>query len=63
MKYQVTFSVTDVYPTVEIDAHDRDEAIRNYHDLWQQGKLSPELVKDAQWRVVSTMKRTMPKGS
>ena len=32
MKYKVTFSVTDVYPTVEVDAKDRDEAIRLYHD-------------------------------
>ena len=55
MKYKVTFSVTDIYPTVEIDAQDRDEAIKHYHDLWKQGKLSPELVKDAQWRVMSTM--------
>ncbi len=55
MKYKVTFSVTDIYPTVEIDAQDRDEAIKAYHDLWKQGKLAPELVKDAEWRVVSTM--------
>ena len=55
MKYKVTFSVTDIYPTVEIDAKDRDEAIKAYHDLWKQGKLAPEIVKDAQWRVVSTM--------
>ena len=55
MKYKVTFSVTDIYPTVEVEAHDRDEAIRLYHDLWKQGKLSPEIVKDAQWRVLSTM--------
>ncbi len=55
MKYKVTFSVTDIYPTVEIDARDRDEAIKAYHDLWKQGKLAPELVKDAEWRVVSTM--------
>ena len=55
MKYKVTFSVTDVYQTVEVEAHDRDEAIKLYHDLWKQGKLSPEIVKDAQWRVLSTM--------
>ena len=56
MKYKVTFSVTDTYPTVEVEAHDRDEAIRLYHDLWKQGKLSPEIVKDAHWHVVSTWK-------
>ena len=55
MKFKVSFSVTDTYPTVEIEAQDRDEAIRLYHDLWKQGKLSPEIVKDAQWRVLSTM--------
>ena len=55
MKYKVTFSVTDIYPTVEVEAHDRDEAIKLYHDMWKQGKLSPEIVKDAQWRVLSTM--------
>ena len=57
MKYKVTFSVTDIYPTVEIDAQDRDEAIKAYHDLWKQGELAPEIVKDAQWRIVSTMKK------
>ena len=56
MKYKVTFSVTDIYPTVEVEAHDRDEAIKLYHDLWKQGKLTPEIVKDAGWRVVSTWK-------
>ncbi len=54
MKYNVSFSVTDLYPTVKIEAKDRDEAIKQYHDLWKQGKLTPEIVKDAQWRVVST---------
>ena len=63
MKYKVSFSVTDIYPTVEIDAKDRNEAIKNYHDLWKQEKLSPEIVKDAQWRVLSTMKLNKPKGS
>ena len=57
MKYKVTFSVTDIYPTVEVEAQDRDEAIKLYHDLWKQGKLTPEgIVKDAQWRVLSTWK-------
>ncbi len=63
MKYKVTFSVTDIYPTVEIEAIDRDEAIKLYHDLWKQGKLPPEIVKDAQWRVLSTWKANKPKGS
>jgi len=64
MKYKVTFSVTDVYPTVEVEAKDRDEAIRLYHDMWIQGKLTPEgIIKDANWRVVSHMAAHKPKGS
>ena len=55
MKYKVTFSVTDIYPTVEVEAKDRDEAIKLYHDMWKQGKLTPEIVKDARWQVLSTM--------
>jgi len=64
MKYKVTFSVTDVYPTVEIEAKDRDEAIKLYQDQWKQGKLTPDgIVKDAQWRVVSHREAYKPKGS
>jgi len=64
MTYQVTFSVTDVYPTAEVEARDRDEAIKLYQDLWKQGKLTPEgIIKDAQWRVVSHMAANKPKGS
>jgi len=64
MKYKVTFSVTDVYPTVEVEAKDRDEAIRLYQDQWKQGKLTPEgIVKDANWRVVSHREAYKPKGS
>ncbi len=54
MKYNVTFSVTDIYPTAEIEAKDRDEAIKLYHDLWKEGKLSPEIIKDARWQALST---------
>ena len=57
MKYKVTFSVTDIYPTAEVEAQDRDEAIKLYHDWWKEGKLTPEIVKDAQWRIVSIMKK------
>lgn len=56
MKYKVTFSVTDVYPTVELEAKDRNEAIKRYLELWEQGKLSNEgiaVAKDAQWSVKS----------
>lgn len=60
MKYKVTFSVTDIYPTVEVEVKDRDEAIKLYHDMWKQGKLSPEIVKDAKWQVLSTMTKASP---
>ena len=63
MKYKVTFSVTDIYSTVEVEAKDRDEAIKLYHDLWKQGKLSPQIVKDAKWNVTSIWTASKPKGS
>jgi len=64
MKYKVTFSVTDVYPTVEVEAKDRGEAIKLYHDMWKDGKLTPEgIIKDAHWRVVSHREAYKPKGS
>jgi len=64
MKYKVTFSVTDVYPTVEIEAKDRDEAIKLYRDMWKDGKLTAKgITKDAQWRVVSHREAYKPKGS
>ena len=40
MKYKVTFSVLDTYPECEVEAKDRDEAIKLYHDLWKQGNLT-----------------------
>lgn len=64
MKYKVTFSVTDIYPTVEVEAKDRDEAIKLYQDMWKQGKLTQEgITKDANWRVVSHREAYKPKGS
>jgi hypothetical protein len=42
MTYKVTFSLIDVNPRVEVEAKDRDEAIKLYHDPWKQGKLTPE---------------------
>jgi hypothetical protein len=64
MKYKVTFSVTDVYPTVEIEAIDRDEAVKLYRDMWKDGKLTPEgITKNAQWQVVSHREAYKPKGS
>jgi len=64
MKYTVTFSVTDVYPTVEVEAKDRDEAVKLYRDMWKDGKLTPEgIIKDANWQVVSHREAYKPKGS
>lgn len=57
MKYKVSFVVTDKYPTAEIEAKDRNEAIKLYQELWEQGKLAKEGVeKDARWSVISTWK-------
>jgi len=64
MKYKVTFSVTDIYPTVEVEATDRHEAIKLCHDMWNEGKIAPEgIVKDAQWHVISPKPVYKPKGS
>ena len=59
MKYNVSFSVTDTYPTMEIEAKDRNEAIKRYQELWEQGKLSKEgitVAKDARWSINSIWK-------
>ena len=57
MKYKVSFTVTDAYPETEIEAKDRDEAVRLYQDLWKQGKLAQEGVfKDVKWKITSVWK-------
>ena len=56
MKYNVSFSVTDTYPTVEVEAKDRDEAIKLYQDLWKQGKFTQGILKDAKWSITSIWK-------
>jgi hypothetical protein len=57
MKYKVSFTVTDSYPETEIEAKDRDEAVRLYQDLWKQGKLAHEGVhKDVKWKITSVWK-------
>jgi len=64
MKYKVTFSVTDIYPTVEVEAKDRDEAVLLYRNMWKDGKLTSDgITKDASWRVVSHREAYKPKGS
>jgi len=61
MKYKVTFSVTDTYPTLEIEAKDRNEAIKRYQEKWEQAKLSTEgmtVTKDTRWSIQSLWKHT-----
>jgi len=53
MKYKVTFSVLDTYPECEVEAKDRDEAIKLYQDSWKQGKFTQGVRKDAKWNVTS----------
>ncbi len=57
MKYKVTFSVTDTYPTAEIEAKDRAEAMKLYQEQWEKGGLSKDgVLKDARYSVVSVWK-------
>jgi hypothetical protein len=57
MKYTVSFSVTDSYPAAEIEAKDRQEALRLYQEMWETGQLSEQTIqKDARYSVVSLWK-------
>ena len=61
MKFNVSFSVTDTYPTIEIEAKDRNEAIKRYQEAWEQAKLSAEgmtVIKDTRWSIQSLWKHT-----
>ena len=61
MKFKVSFSVTDTYPTIEIEAKDRNEAIKRYQEAWEQAKLTNEgmtVTKDTRWSVQSLWKHT-----
>jgi len=61
MKFKVSFSVTDTYPTLEIEAKDRNEAIKGNQEAWEQAKLSAEgmtVTKDTRWSVQSLWKYT-----
>ena len=61
MKFKVSFSVTDTYPTIEIEAKDRNEAIKRYQELWEQAKLTTEgmtVTKDTRWSIQSLWKHT-----
>jgi len=63
MKYKVSFIVMDTYPTVEIEAKDRDEAVKLYQDLWKQGKFTQGILKDAKWNITSIWTASKPKAS
>jgi len=61
MKFTVSFSVTDTYPTLEFDTKDRNEAIKRYQEAWEQAKLTSEgmtVTKDTRWSVQSLWKHT-----
>ena len=61
MKFNVSFSVTDTYPTLEIEAKDRNEAIKRYQEEWEQAKLTTEgmtVTKDTRWSIQSLWKHT-----
>jgi len=53
MKYNVSFSVTDIYPKGEVEVGDRNEAINLYQDLWKKNKLPGDILHDARYSVVS----------
>ena len=53
MKYKVSFTLTDTYPSVEVEAKDRDEAVKLYQELWKQGKFTQGILKDARWIIES----------
>lgn len=52
MKYTVSFSVTDMYPAAEVEANDRDQAIKLYQEMWKGGQLSG-VKKEARYSIVS----------
>ena len=54
MKYKVTFSVRDTYPTAEVEAADKNQAVKLYQEMWEQGKLADTgIQKEARYSVVS----------
>lgn len=53
MKYKVSFSVTDMYPIAEVEAPDRNEAIKLYQELWKKNSLLGDILHDARYSVVS----------
>ncbi len=61
MRFKVTFSVTDTYPTLEIEAKDRNEAIKDYQAVWEHA-ISEEggmpVTKDTRWSIQSLWKHT-----
>ena len=60
MKFKVSFSVTDTYPTLEIEAKDRNEAIKLYQAEWEKAINSNGMTvtKDTRWSIQSLWKHT-----
>ena len=60
MKYKVTLSVTDTYPTIEIEAKDRNEAIKHYQTAWEHAVAGEGMTvtKDTRWSIQSLWKHT-----
>lgn len=59
MKYKVTFSVTDTYPSAEIEAKDRQEAMKLYQEQYENGVLGLKekgVQKDAKYDIQNVWK-------
>ncbi len=58
MKFKVSFSVTDTYPTLEIEAKDRNEAIKHYQTAWEHAVAGEGMTvtKDTRWSIQSLWK-------
>jgi len=59
MKYKVSFSVTETYPTAEVEAKDRHEALLTYKKLYEEQSLGIKdlgIQKDARYNIQSVWK-------
>jgi hypothetical protein len=63
MKFNVSFSVTDTYPTLEIEANDRTEAIKHYQAAWEHAVAGEGMAvtKDTRWSIQSSWKHAQRK--
>jgi hypothetical protein len=57
-KFNVSFSVTDTYPTLAIEAKDRNEAIKLYQAEWEKAVNGEGMTvtKDTRWNIQSSWK-------